>query len=70
MSYKAYFEFSSNEEPKTNALVFESNEQTNAYARDLMTRWMMPTGFQIRESEETPNYVFIDNNLTRINNGA
>lgn len=57
MSFKTYMTFS-NEEPKTNALVFATEEEANNYGKDLMSRWMQPTGFEVRESDEEVNYTF------------
>jgi len=63
-SYKAWFKFK-NDKPASNALVFATREEADHYAHDLLMRWYIPTGYEIRESDEEPNYEIKDNMLVR-----
>ena len=55
MSYKIYFEFS-NDPPATNAQAFATESEAESSAFNRLMRWTMPTGYQIRESDEPVNY--------------
>jgi len=59
MSYKAYMQFAT-QAPASNALVFETKEEAEKYGADLFCRWTVPTGYEVRESEEAPNYRWVD----------
>lgn len=58
-SFKAWMLFRS-EKPATNALAFATHEEARMYADDLLARWMMPTGYEIRESDEPVTDRWID----------
>jgi hypothetical protein len=47
----------------SNALVFATKEEAEQNARDLLMRWWVPTDSRAIESEETPNYSYIDHKL-------
>lgn len=59
MSYKAWMTFR-NEKAASNALAFETEEEARRYADDLLSRWTMPTGYEIRESDEPVNYRWLE----------
>jgi hypothetical protein len=56
-SFAVWFEFPS-DPPATNAVRFAEEDEATAYANAKMMVWMMPTGFQVRPSEDAPNYTF------------
>lgn len=49
-----------------NALVFETEAEAEANARDLLNRWFFATDSRAVESELPPNYRWIDDQLVRI----
>ena len=42
----------------TNAVRFATAEEANRAGEELLGRWIAPTGFDVRESEDAVNYVF------------
>lgn len=66
MSYKAGFRIPHEEKLCFNALVFATKEECGIYARDLLMRWYVPTGFEVVETEEKPNYKIEDHKLVRL----
>jgi len=59
MGYKAYMTFRS-EPPSTNALVFATKEEAENYAIDLLSRWFVPTGYEVRESSDPVTDQWVD----------
>lgn len=59
MSYKAWMTFK-DEPPATNSLAFATKEEAEAYGSDLYGRWTIPTGYEVRESDEPVNYRWVD----------
>ena len=55
MSFKAFMTFK-NENPKSNGLAFATRVEAEAYAKGLCSRWIVPIGYEIRESDEPVNY--------------
>jgi len=66
VSYKAGFKFKDQDHLSFNALVFATKEECEIYARDLLMRWYVPTGYEIVETEEKPNYKIQDHALIRL----
>ena len=49
-----------------NALVFETEQEARDNAADLLMRWFVPTDSRAIESDETPNYRYINRQLVPI----
>ena len=49
-----------------NAQVFETKIEATMSAYELMSRWILPTGFEIIEVDDLVNYVFEDRKAQRI----
>lgn len=49
-----------------NALVFETKEEAENNARDLLMRWFVPTDSRAIESDEPVNYRYVDQQLIKI----
>jgi len=49
-----------------NGLVFETKEEAEANAQNLMDRWLLVTGCRAVEVNEKPNYRWVDGKLDRI----
>lgn len=45
--FKVYVQLKG-ETPKSNGLSFETVEDAKAYGRDLLSRWFVPIGFEVR----------------------
>ena len=56
--FKAWMTFA-HESPATNALVFATHEEATAAALELMSRWYVPTGYEIRPCDDAPNYTIV-----------
>ena len=56
MSWKAEMKCSG--EWSSNALRFATKEEAEASGKELMSRWMVPTGYQATESTDPVNYRF------------
>ena len=54
--YKVGFEFANQAEPSYNAQVFPTKYQAELAGRELMSRWILPIGFQITEVNQEANY--------------
>ena len=59
MSFKTFLLFRT-EEPKSNGLAFATVEEADAYAHDLLGRWLTPIGHEVRESDEPVTYAWVD----------
>ena len=56
-------------EPSFNAVVLATREEADDAARELMSRWFVPTGWDVVESDEPVNYTFDwDNGLQSLAN--
>ena len=60
-SYKAGMRFSGQAEPSFNAQVFATKQEAEIAANELMSRWILPIGFEVIQVNEEVNY--------RIDNG-
>lgn len=49
-----------------NALRFATKEEADNYASDLMWRWLACVRTETVESDDEPNYTFVDRKLERI----
>ena len=49
-----------------NELVFPTKEEAEANARDLMSRWMLVTESRAVETNENPNYRWVDGKLVPV----
>lgn len=49
-----------------NALVFGTEEEAAAYVADLYSRWMLVRETRVVQTDEAPNYTFVGNRATRI----
>jgi hypothetical protein len=55
--------------PSFNAVVLATREEADDAGRELMSRWFVPTGWAVVESDEPVNYKFDwDNGLQSIAN--
>ena len=43
-----------------NGLVFATEAEASASGEELMSRWTMPSGYEVVEVGEEPNYTFTD----------
>ena len=41
-----------------NSVVLATEEEANDAARELMSRWFVPTGWEVTETDEPTNYTF------------
>lgn len=50
-----------------NSVVFATEEEAGAAACELMSRWFVPTGWEIKKTDDPVNYKFDkDNGLQRL----
>jgi len=54
------------EPPATNGLRFATREETESYARDLYSRWTMPSGWEVRETAEPVSHAWMDGRAERL----
>jgi hypothetical protein len=66
MSYKAAIKVTGETGLSYNALRFATPEEATAYAKNLFSRWMLMTGFEVETSEDAVNYVWGNNGLTAV----
>ena len=45
-------------EPSFNAVVLATREEADDAARELMSRWFVPIGWEVVESDDAVNYTF------------
>lgn len=64
-SYAAYMQFRS-EPDSTNALRFATAAEADAYGAELFSRWTMPTGFRVAETDDPITHAWIDGKAERI----
>jgi hypothetical protein len=60
MSYKAGFEFTGQSELSFNAHVFATEAEATIAGNELMSRWMLPIGFQVIEVDREPTAIIKD----------
>ena len=49
-----------------NAMRFETKEEAELYAKDLMGRWILVTEWRVVKSKDPVNYQIKDNKLTSV----
>ena len=57
MSFAVYV-LLKNERPATNAVRFATFEEAERAGNELLSRWYVPTGFEVREMADDVNYEF------------
>ena len=57
MGYKAVFKFAGQNETSFNAHIFASKEEASIAGHELMSRWILPIGFDIVEVDAEPNAI-------------
>jgi hypothetical protein len=70
MSLKVAVKVSGESKPSYNSLRFATASEATAYAENLFSRWMLMTGFEIEESEDSVNYSWTDGNLVAVQEKA
>ena len=56
-SYAVYCTFT-NQPPATNACRYATEEEARSAGNELLSRWMQPTGFEVRPTTDPVNYTF------------
>ena len=64
-SYRPMMEFAT-EAPVGNAMRYPTYDEADKSASDLFNRWTVPTGYHVDESDDPPNYQYIDGANKRI----
>lgn len=60
MGYKVGYKFNNQEELSYNAQVFASIDDAISAGNELMTRWILPIGFEVTQSDDPINYEMVD----------
>ena len=67
MSFKYGMKFKGQEESTANSVVFATHDEADSAARELMSRWFSPIGWEVIETTDAVNYTFDwDNGLERL----
>ena len=66
MSFKAGIKTSSDRTYVFNSLRFETSEEAESWAKDLMRRWLLVTKYRVFKSDDPVNYKMIDGKLTML----
>lgn len=56
-SYAVYCTFRS-DPPATNGCRYATEEEAQSAGNELLSRWMSPTGFEVRQTNDPVNYRF------------
>ena len=56
MAYKYGMIFNGQAEPSFNAVVLATHDEADDAAREIMSRWFVPTGWEIIETDDAVNY--------------
>ena len=64
-SYRPMMEFST-EAPVGNAMRYPTHEEADKSASYLFGRWTVPIGYHVDESEDAPNYRWVNGQNERI----
>lgn len=59
MSYAVWMKFR-NEPACTNACRYATASEADNAGHELLSRWFVPVGFEVRESTDPVNYAFVD----------
>lgn len=57
MSYAVYVKLPG-ESDATNGVRFATKEEADRAGHELLSRWFVPVGFEVRETDDDVNYVF------------
>ena len=49
-----------------NAVVFATAEEAEAGGRELLSRWFVPIGYEVVETEDKVNYRIVNNRIQRL----
>ena len=49
-----------------NAVVFATSEEAEAGGRELLSRWFVPIGYEVVETEDRVNYRIVNNQIQRL----
>jgi hypothetical protein len=60
MGYQYGMTFSDQKEPSYNSCVFATRKEAEGAAKELMSRWFVPTGWIVIEVDKKVNYEFKD----------
>ena len=66
MGFKYGMTFSDQKEPSYNSVVFATRKEAEGAAKELMSRWFLPTGWIVIETDKPVNFQFKDYNLSPI----
>jgi hypothetical protein len=58
MSYQAGMIIKGESKPSTNGCFYKTEKEAQAAGNELMSRWFMPTGCEVIESDKPVNYRF------------
>ena len=67
MGFKAFFSQDGGKTFASNALVFATHDEAAAYSRDLYSRWITATNYEVRESTDPVNYRMTDSGAVPLN---
>ena len=60
MSYKYGVHLPGQSNPSFNAVVYATRDEADAGGRELLSRWFMPTGYEVVETDEPATYRITD----------
>ena len=66
MGFKYGMTFSDQKEPSYNSVVLATRKEAEGAAKELMSRWFLPTGWIVIETDKPVNFQFKDYNLSPI----
>ena len=66
MSFKVAVKVVGENTPSYNGIRLATVEEAEAYAGNLMSRWMLMTGYTIEESEDVVNYQWVNGGLVSV----
>jgi len=69
VGYKAGMRFTGQAETSFNTCVFATRQEADVAGNELMSRWILPIGFEIIQVNEEINYRIDNGRPVRIDNG-
>ena len=66
--YKAGMLFADQAEPSYNTCVFATSQEADVAGNELMSRWLLPIGFEVLQVNEEVNYRIDSGRPVRIDN--
>ena len=66
MGWKAAVKVKGDSSFAENALIFETREEVEEYAKKLDSRWLVSKEIEFREVTETANYKWVNNHAEKI----